>query len=594
MKTQTTQSSNKFSVIIKFTLSLLALLLCTSNMKAQSSVSSNVTFVGLDAATQGNWQGKYGADGYAIANSNQSVPSYAVLTPENQSNFTWSASTTDPRALTTVTPAGRIASCWYSSTEFGLDVNLTDGKSHQVEIYALDWDGNFGRSETVQVVDANTNTVLDSRTVSSFSNGMYLVWNITGHVRINATMNSGANAVLSGIFFGTGNAATTSTPTTATTTTTSTTSAVLTFVGLDAATQGSWEGKYGTDGYAIANSNQSLPSYAVFTPANQSNYTWSASTSDPRAPQTVTPAGRIASCWYSSTGFSLDLNLTDGKSHQVAIYALDWDGNFTRSETVQVVNASTNAVLDTRTVSSFSNGIYLVWNITGNVRINVTMNAGANAVLSGIFFSTTGTPTASATTSQPVSQPVTTPALILTPSASSVNFGSVTESSNNAQTLTLTNTGTGAVTISSTSVSGAGFNASGIPSGTILSAGQSASLTATFSPASTGAVSGSITVASNATNGAIVITLSGTSTAPASHSVDLSWSPSTSTVVGYNVYVSTVSGSGYQKLTSSPVQTVSYTDAGLQTAQTRYYVVTSVDSNNNESAYSTQVSAIVP
>jgi len=78
------------------------------------------------------------------------------------------------------------------------------------------------------------------------------------------------------------------------------------------------------------------------------------------------------------------------------------------------------------------------------------------------------------------------------------------------------------------------------------------------------------------------------------HSVALSWSPSASTVVGYNVYVSLVSGSGYAKLTSAPVAIVDYMDSDLQTAQTRYYVVTSVDSSNNESAYSNEVAAIVP
>ncbi len=280
-------------------------------------------------------------------------------------------------------------------------------------IYALDWDGNFGRSETVQVLDANTNAALDSRTVSSFSNGMYLVWNITGNVRINVTTNAGANAVISGAFFGTGTSAPTATPA-ASSSTTTTTGAVSSFVGMDTSTQGNWQGKYGSDGYAIANSNQSLPSYAAFSPMNQSNFTWSASTTDPRAPQTVTPAGRVASTWYSSTTFSLNVNLTDGKSHQVAVYALDWDGNFGRSETVQVVDANSNAVLDTRSVSSFSNGMYLVWNVTGHVRINVTMNAGANAVISGIFFSTNGTPVAPAATSQPVSQPVVTPKLTLT------------------------------------------------------------------------------------------------------------------------------------------------------------------------------------
>jgi len=72
----------------------------------------------------------------------------------------------------------------------------------------------------------------------------------------------------------------------------------------------------------------------------------------------------------------------------------------------------------------------------------------------------------------------------------------------------------------------------------------------------------------------------------------LSWTPSTSSVVSYNVYVSMVSGSSYTVVANA--STPSYTDGNLQPSQTRYYVVTAVDSNNNESAYSNQVAAIIP
>ena len=136
--------------------------------------------------------------------------------------------------------------------------------------------------------------------------------------------------------------------------------------------------------------------------------------------------------------------------------------------------------------------------------------------------------------------------------------------------------------------------ASGVPSGTILAPGQSTALIVTFAPASSGNAVGSVSVASNATGGAKVVALSGTGTASSVHSVLLSWTPSTSSVVGYNVYASTVSGSGYANLTPGTVATLSYTDGGLQTAGTRYYVVTSVDSTNTESAFSNEVSAIIP
>jgi hypothetical protein len=79
-------------------------------------------------------------------------------------------------------------------------VNLTDSNPHQFSLYAVDWDLN-GRTETIQVVDANTNAILDTRTLSNFSNGVYLVWNLSGHVRINVIWAGGVNAIVNGVFF---------------------------------------------------------------------------------------------------------------------------------------------------------------------------------------------------------------------------------------------------------------------------------------------------------------------------------------------------------------------------------------------------------
>ena len=82
---------------------------------------------------------------------------------------------------------------------------------------------------------------------------------------------------------------------------------------------------------------------------------------------------------------SFDVHLTDGKAHQVGLYAVDYDNN-NRGETVQVVDDATGTVLDTRTLSSFQGGSYLVWVIQGNVTFKVTNVSGANAVISGLFF----------------------------------------------------------------------------------------------------------------------------------------------------------------------------------------------------------------
>jgi hypothetical protein len=78
------------------------------------------------------------------------------------------------------------------------------------------------------------------------------------------------------------------------------------------------------------------------------------------------------------------LNLTDGKSHRIALYLLDWDTT-TRAETITILDATSQAVLDSESFASFQNGEYAIWSITGNVVIQVTDTAGVNAVVSGIF-----------------------------------------------------------------------------------------------------------------------------------------------------------------------------------------------------------------
>ena len=94
--------------------------------------------------------------------------------------------------------------------------------------------------------------------------------------------------------------------------------------------------------------------------------------------------GASFTTWYSTSGFSFDANVGAG-TNRVALYAVDWDLQG-RSETIQILDAGTGAVLDTRSISNFLAGEYIVWDISGNVKINVTWTGGSNAVLSGAFF----------------------------------------------------------------------------------------------------------------------------------------------------------------------------------------------------------------
>lgn len=466
-------ATSYYQVVAVNTANLSSSPAAASATRPAAAPGASASFLRSDLTTGGSWSGVYGADGYGILGGTTAYPSYAQVGAANQAAYVWNPSTTDVRALQAGPSAtSRIASCFYSSGAFTLDVNLTDGQPHQVALYMLDWD-TTGRAQTVQVSDATSGTLLDTRAVSNFHNGQYLIWNLTGHVKITLTRTSGLNAVADGLFFGTGATtqpvapsapgsliATPTAPTqvalswsgstgtvtayhlerstdginfteiagnipsssrsyTDTTARASTTytyrvraenaglfsgysnvqqvttpaaaaASAASFLLTDTTTQGSWNGVYGADGYGILDGPTGYPSYAQVAASGQLAFVWAPPTTDPRATQTGPgTSSRIASCFYSSGSFSLDINLTDGQSHQVALYMLDWDST-ARAQTVQVSDAASGTILDTRTVASFHNGQYLVWNLTGHVKITFTRTAGMNAVASALLFGAAG------------------------------------------------------------------------------------------------------------------------------------------------------------------------------------------------------------
>jgi hypothetical protein len=81
---------------------------------------------------------------------------------------------------------------------------------------------------------------------------------------------------------------------------------------------------------------------------------------------------------------------------------------------------------------------------------------------------------------------------------------------------------------------------------------------------------------------------------PAAHTVSLNWTGSVSSgVVGYKIYRGTISGGPYALLASVGA-TTTFSDSSIQAGQTYYYVITAIDTNNNESAYSAQATAAIP
>jgi len=180
----------------------------------------------------------------------------------------------------------------------------------------------------------------------------------------------------------------------------------------------------------------------------------------------------------------------------------------------------------------------------------------------------------------------------LTPNTTSLSFGNVIVTKNSGLGVNFTNSGNVNITVATVAISGAGFTASGISNGQIITPGQVVALNVTFAPAATGGVTGSVTIASNASNSPVVVGLSGSGVL--AHTATLNWTASTSTVIGYNVYRGTVAGGPYTLVNSSIVAGTQYVDSTVASGQTYYYVATAVASGNVESSYSNQVTANVP
>ncbi|WP_165065984.1 Ig-like domain-containing protein [Paludisphaera rhizosphaerae] len=327
---------------------------------------TTATYAGSDATTRGTWASAYGAGGYALAGSADTLGSAFGLGLGGVPTYTWQAGSSDPRGLEQPQASGRILAGWYKDAfTVAVDAGTTPQK---VSLYFVDADGG-GRSQRVEVLDAATGAVLDTRVVSDFGGGVYLTWTLSGEAKFRITRLGGPNAVLSGVFVGGGfddgghqESATAS------------------YEGSDATTQGAWDSAYGAGGYALAGSADTLG--AAFSSGDTAAYTWQAGGYDPRGLADPLAQGRLLAAWYKDTfSVSLDAGAT---AKRVSLYFVDADGGG-RSQRVEVLDAATGAVLDDRTVSDFSGGVYLTWTLSGKVSFRITRIGGPNAVLSGVF-----------------------------------------------------------------------------------------------------------------------------------------------------------------------------------------------------------------
>jgi hypothetical protein len=176
----------------------------------------------------------------------------------------------------------------------------------------------------------------------------------------------------------------------------------------------------------------------------------------------------------------------------------------------------------------------------------------------------------------------------MTASPSTLSFGQVAIGSSSTEAVVLTNDGFSNVTISALQATGSGFSMSGPALPLTLSAGQNFTVNVTFTPQAAGMDGGSLFVTGPRLN----IPLTGTGTAT-QYSVSLSWNYSPD-VVGYNVYRCINANGKYSKINSNLDANTAYTDSTVVSGQIYDYVNTAVNSEGQESAYSTPAQAVIP
>lgn len=179
------------------------------------------------------------------------------------------------------------------------------------------------------------------------------------------------------------------------------------------------------------------------------------------------------------------------------------------------------------------------------------------------------------------------PVLAVTPT--SLSFaGQAGASSLTPASVSITNTGAGALTF--TGVSDQSWL---VLSGAPGTAPSNLQVSATITGLKAGTYTGHVNLTGAGVTKVVTVALTVTSP-PVQHAVALSWNASpNSHVVSYSLYRSTTSGSSYG-LSGSAIGGLSYRDPSVQSGTTYYYVITAVDDQGRESAYSSETSAVIP
>lgn len=166
------------------------------------SFENHAEFLGLDKGTSGKWDKKYGKAGYDIVGYGKKLPEYIAdtgyLVRDGVYVILVRKNAGDRGLRYGDKKEYNIAAYYLQKDEFILEMTIAG--EHETEFYCADYD-NLGRSFALFLEDGDTGKVFDKQVIEDCRGGVYLRYQIKGHIKARFQCLQGPDVTVSGIFW---------------------------------------------------------------------------------------------------------------------------------------------------------------------------------------------------------------------------------------------------------------------------------------------------------------------------------------------------------------------------------------------------------
>ncbi len=172
-----------------------------------------ITGIKQDSLTSGNWNSKYGKEGYMLFGYPKEVvakqfPAYVdAVTLKKNGVVVWDSVSSGTRVLASQAMPTRVAAAIITKDPdatyqtMTVDIALKENHPYQLSMYFLDWDRQDRRS-AIEIFDLETlNIIAPVEMIRHYEQGKYVSFSFNRSVRIRINHVRGKNAAVSGIFF---------------------------------------------------------------------------------------------------------------------------------------------------------------------------------------------------------------------------------------------------------------------------------------------------------------------------------------------------------------------------------------------------------